>query len=341
MREPATILVYSGLELMGDGFMKLPFLRAIRGSWPDARVTWLAGKGRTVFAGALAPLASFCLDEIIEDAGIGSHAGELFGRPLPGRRFDLILDTQRRLLTTLILRRVGHRVFVSAAANFRFSDRRPPGRPAKPPAMAAQLLDLVRAAAGREPLLTPPPALPEPYRQAALSALPGSMRLLGLVPGAGGRHKCWPLERYVALARQAPLWGAKPVWLLGPEERDWLPELGAASPGALFPLQEERLDQSIAGSPLFTMAVGARLALAVANDCGTAHMLAAADCPLVSLFGPTDAAKFAPSTPDLAVIRAQDFGGEAMALIPLEAVASATSAKLAKLAPLAGRAGSC
>ena len=46
---PETILAYSGLELMGDGFMKIPFLRALRGTWPQARITWLAGAGRTVY----------------------------------------------------------------------------------------------------------------------------------------------------------------------------------------------------------------------------------------------------------------------------------------------------
>ncbi len=50
------ILVYSGLELLGDGVMKLPFVRALRRCWPAARITWLAGKGKTVYAGTLAPL---------------------------------------------------------------------------------------------------------------------------------------------------------------------------------------------------------------------------------------------------------------------------------------------
>src|SRR5205814_624338 len=52
---PMEILVYSGLELLGDGVMKLPFVRALRQCWPAARITWLAGKGKTVYAGILAP----------------------------------------------------------------------------------------------------------------------------------------------------------------------------------------------------------------------------------------------------------------------------------------------
>ena len=39
------ILVYVGLDLVGDGLMKLPFARLLRANWPDARVVWCAGKG--------------------------------------------------------------------------------------------------------------------------------------------------------------------------------------------------------------------------------------------------------------------------------------------------------
>src|SRR5260221_8853 len=52
------ILVYSGLERLGDGVMKLPFVGALRRRWPEARLTWLAGKGTTVYPHPLAPLGA-------------------------------------------------------------------------------------------------------------------------------------------------------------------------------------------------------------------------------------------------------------------------------------------
>jgi ADP-heptose:LPS heptosyltransferase len=319
--------------------MKIPFLRALRGTWPQARITWLAGAGRTVYAGPLRPLVAPYLDEIIEEAGIGLGPLELLRRPLAGRRFDVVIDTQRRVLTTLILKRARHRTFVSGAAGFRLSDRRPPGPYSKPAAMVEQLLDLVRAAAGQAPALAPPPTLPEPYEAAARAALPEGEIYLGLVPGAGGRQKCWPRERYVALAREAAARGWRPAFVLGPSERDWLAALREAAPAARFPLQDRAVPAELAPSPLFTVAVGQCLALAVTNDCGTAHMLAAAGTPLVSLFGPSAPRKFAPSTPDLTVIRAQDFGGEAMAAIPLAAVLAAVARKLPAHPPRATASG--
>jgi ADP-heptose:LPS heptosyltransferase len=52
-------------------------------------------------------------------------------------------------------------------------------------------------------------------------------------------------------------------------------------------------------------------------------MLAAAGVPLVSLFGPTAPEKFAPATRRSLILRAQQFGGEEMAAIPVEPVMAA------------------
>jgi ADP-heptose:LPS heptosyltransferase len=314
------LLVYSGLELMGDGVMKLPFVRALKQAWPGARVTWLAGKGRTVFAHELAPLVADALDEVIEDAGVGSRAAELLHRPLAQRRFDLVIDTQRRVLTTLILRRLRTRVFVSGAARFLLSDRRPPRGYERPQRLLDQMLDLIAVAGGAAVAPSVDLALGLPWRDAALTALPPGPIYIGIAPGAGGAHKQWPRERFVALAQAQIRAGRGVVILLGPDERGWYAELHAQLPDALFPLQDARIAPELAATPLYTIALGQQLAVAVANDSGAGHLLAAAGCPLVSLFGPSSAAKFAPTARRLEVVAAQRFGGEAMAAIPLAAV---------------------
>jgi len=323
------ILAYSGLELIGDGVMKLPFVRALRQRWPEARITWLAGKGRTVYAHELAPLTEPLLDEIIEAAGIGSRAAELLRRPLPGRRFDLVIDTQRRVLTTLILRRLRSRCFVSGAANFLLSDKRPPRGYERPARLIDQLLDLVLVAGGTRVAPDFDLALGPPWRDAAAMALPPGPVYVGLAPGAGGAHKRWPRDRFVALAETQAQQGRSVAVLLGPDERDWIEPLRDALPSALFPLQDPRIDAGVAASPLFTMAAGDRLAVAVANDSGTGHLLAASGCPLVSLFGPTPAAKFAPAARRLVLIEAQRFGGSEMTDIPIAAVSDAVEHCLA------------
>ena len=313
--------------------MKIPFLRALRGTWPQARITWLAGKGKSVYASVIKPLAAAYLDEVIEHGGIRTDIVAMLSRPLSRRHFNLVIDTQRHFRTTFVLRRVHHGKFVSGAADFWLSDIKPRGRYRKPPLMIDRLLDLVRIASGDAPTFAPAPKVLPEYDAAARLALPDGEIYIGLVPGAGGIHKCWPRGRYEMLARHVGKLGARAVFLLGPMERPWVDALRAAVPEARFPLQDERISEAIATSPLYTLATGKRLALAVTNDCGTAHILAAAETPLLSLFGPSVSAKMAPATPDLTVIRAQDFGSDSMDAISLAAVSSALERKLSLLTP--------
>jgi ADP-heptose:LPS heptosyltransferase len=322
-----SILIYVGLDRMGDGLMKLPFVRAVRGAWPEARVTWLAGKGASVYAGRLAPLVQGLIDEVIQEAGVGLAARELLSRPLPGRRFDLVLDTQRRVLTTLILKRVRHDVLVSGTAGYLLSDRRPHHRHGKPASMIRQLMELVEVAAGVS-IDTPmtPLAIPEAVSERASRRLPPGPTYVGLAPGAGDSRKCWPLERFVESAAALIADGLSPVWFLGPDEQDLQTPLAAALPDALFPLADGHDD------PLTTVAIAHRLAVAVANDSGNGHLFAAADCPLVSLFGPTSAAKFAPMASRLEIVEARSFGGESMSAIPTGAVVDAVRRQLRRAA---------
>jgi ADP-heptose:LPS heptosyltransferase len=317
------ILVYSGLELLGDGIMKLPFVRALRRSWPDARITWLAGKGKTVYADALRPLVRDCLDEVIEDAGIGSVARELLHRPLPGRRFDLVLDTQRRVLTSLIVRRIASRCFVSGAAGFLLSSRKPPRAYRKPPAMVRQLFDLIEIASGVPPVADFALRLDDRWADAARHLLPAGPVYVGIAPGAGGAHKRWPLDRFLALAQAQIAAGRLPVFLLGTDEAGWQTEIADVVPSALFPLQHERMSRGGPPSPLLTIAIAQRLAAAIANDSGTGHLIAASGRPLVSLFGPTRAEKFAPCAAHLEIVDAVTFGSSAMDAIPLAAAEDA------------------
>jgi ADP-heptose:LPS heptosyltransferase len=258
---PDSVAVFSYEEIIGDGLYKLPFVRALRAAWPSARITWITTR-RTVYAGKLQPVMDGLIDEFRQDSGIGrSPAGIIL--PLPWReRFSVIIDTQTTLWRTLTLRRLPHGLFISPAANFRLSDRK---------------------------------------------------------PGAGKRFKCWPLDRFIAVAAAQAERGRVPVFILGPDELEWLAPIREAVPSALFPEQ----DKAIWGegfTPLRTIALARRFTAALANDSGVSHMFGAADAPLITLFGPTPAEKFQPKVTLGGVITAQEFGGEAMTDIPVQSV---------------------
>ena len=148
--------------------------------------------------------------------------------------------------------------------------------------------------------------------------------------GAGGRAKCWPLDRFIALARRQEERGRVPVFLLGPQEEAWEAPLRAAVPRARWPLQSDEAKARFQCSPLLTVALGRCLGAAISNDSGTGHMLALSGVPLISLFGPTRPDKFAPLTPRLTLLTAQAWGGGAeMERIPVLAVDTALETALA------------
>ncbi|WP_207462468.1 glycosyltransferase family 9 protein [Azospirillum sp. SYSU D00513] len=326
------LAVFSQGELIGDALTKVPFIRALRGLYPDRRIVWVTTND-THLATTLRPMMDGLIDEFLPATGLGAGRLDLL-RPLPaalaGRRFSVVLDTQTKLWVTLLLRRLPRDLFVSRAAGFRLSDRRPAAGYRRPPHIVDRLIDLAEIASGRKAVLDrAAPRLPAEFLEDARRLLPDGGAYVGLAPGAGSRVKCWPLDRYIAVAKAQAERGRTPVFLLGPAELEWMDPLRAAVPGALFPLQ----DPSLAGaapSPLRTIAVAGRLGAAIANDSGVSHMVALADVPLLTLYGPTDAAKFSPKVARGRSIAAQSFGGDSMDRIPVEAVLAALEGLIAR-----------
>lgn len=320
---PRRIGVFSYQEVIGDGLYKVVFLRALRRAFPGAELTWMTTRD-TVFARALAPVAAPLLDRVVEHSGIGTAPREALRRPPGLGPFDLLLDTQALLWRTLSAWRVPHRRFLSVA----FLRRGLGGEPIGPHALDRLFALLEAATDETAPRDLSPLRLPPALVGAALAALPDGAPRLALAPGAGGVQKCWPLDRFLALARLQAARGRQPVFLLGPQEAAWRDRIAAAVPGALFPEGHPAFSGTPAG-PLRAVAVAARCAAGVANDAGPGHMIAASGVPLLSLFGPTSPAKFRPVAARSAVVRAQDHGGREMTAIPVEAAAAALETLLA------------
>jgi len=166
-------------------------------------------------------------------------------------------------------------------------------------------------------------------RDAARRLLPDGPDYVGFAPGSGGPPKCWPLERFIEVAKNQAAQGRVPVFLLGPKEVDWLGEIRAGVPGALFPLQEPWAAEAFVFSPYLTMALAARIGAALSNDSGAGHMLCVGGAPVIILYGVTRPDKFMPMTDRLTIVRAQDFGGAEMHHIPVDAATAALEAALA------------
>jgi len=315
--------VYVGVDLIGDALIKLPFARALRSAFPEHEIIWAAGDGQSAFAHELAGMTRGLIDKVLENTGTG-HA---LAARLSDRRINLLIDTQSRVRTTRALRRLKPDVFISRAARLLFSDVRPGFTKRRPKRLIDRLLQLVTLAAGKQVSEDAPISLPEETRQHAAELLPAGPKYVAIIPGAGGRHKIWPLDRHVVIAQNLLARGYQPVVILGPAETKIYAAIKEFLPQAKFPLQ----DAQLAGLTLsceLTIALAERCVAGLAADCGGGHLLAAAGLPLVSLFGPTNSEKLAPRTKKLCVLTAQSWNSSDMQAIPSHAVQDALTSIL-------------
>ena len=314
-----TVLIYSMGEVIGDGLIKLPFIAGLRAAFPDARISWCAAKGETVYTSALKGVVAGYVDEVILEGSNGAAPLDSlpWRKPFGGRKFDLVIDTQENLRRSGVARRgaapneKGGR-FVSAARQARTQ-----GWPVAVTDRLARLLSLATDGQGAPgPLvLADPDAL-----KAAEALLPAGPTYVGLAPGAGGQDKRWPLEHYLDLARRIAAKGWTPVFFFGPDEGDDAAIAAREIPQALQP--ERNRSDGFAGvkGPLLVIALAGRLAAGVANDAGPGHMLAAGGARLLSLQQDRrKSVKFRPAARRLEMLVAEDYGS-GMGALPVDAV---------------------
>lgn len=316
---PIAVLV--DREGLGDSLLKMPFLRAIARAWPGRPIWWIASH-QTSMAHELAPFVRPLIAEVIEHAALTRPPLPVIGRLRKLPPFELVFDSRTRGLTVLLARLfLSHRGFYCCLPGYLFSSRRPPGRFARPRGIAARMLSLADAAIGGPADWEGGLALSDEARAFAAACLPEGPTYVGLAPGSREARKNWPLPRFAALAEKLAASGRTPVVFIGPQEQAIRDELQRAAPSAIFP-DTPRLELAVA--------VAGRLAAAVANDSGIGHLLAATQTPLVSLFGPTEVARWAPFTRRGIVVSAKEFGGTTMEDIPVDAAFSAVERLLAQ-----------
>jgi heptosyltransferase-2 len=147
-----------------------------------------------------------------------------------------------------------------------------------------------------------------PQQQAAADARLRSLDQAGIegkpliafnAGATNSRAKCWPPERYAALAdRLIESFGARIVLLGAASERDSARAVvdRMARPGAI----------NLAGETTMCELIGLLDAcdLLVSNDTGPAHIAAALGRPTLTLFGPTNEFETAPTGPRAELLRA-------------------------------------
>lgn len=295
------------LSALGDFILSIASFQAIRAHHPTADITLLTTAPFQAMA-----RASGCFDSVWTDKRPAwwQPGGWLaLKRQLAGGGFERAYDLQRsdrsggyfRLLPNPKPEWVG----TIAAASHRYVM---PGGPVRH--ICEREADQL-ALAG-----VPRPGLPDlSFLTADLGPLDLPANYALLVPGGSAHRpgKRWPADHYAGLARHLLATDQTPLLLGAAAEQAEIQAIVAAAPGARDLCGKTSLEA--------LAALGREATLAVGNDTGPMHLIAAAGAPSLVLYSQdSDPAKIAPRGPGVATLRRERLGDlgleEVLAALP-------------------------
>ena len=276
----AKVLVIK-LSAIGDFVLAFPAFERIRGAHPGARITLLTTPPFEALA-----LASPFFDHVETDGRPASPLAWLaLIRRLRRERYDRVYDLQTNDRTNLIFQmlRPFPPAWSGAAAGCALPHRNRERMTMHTlERQAEQLRDAgIWPQAPIAPLSAPAPDLSwilagtaPPRAIAALTRRPLAL----LAPGSSAHRlqKRWPVERYAALAATLEAMGFDVLVIGGLQEAELAHVIQARATRV----------RDLTGRTDFAQlaALGARAAIAVGNDTGPTHLIAAAGAPTIALF---------------------------------------------------------
>ncbi len=316
---------------VGDAVMCIPALAAVRARWPEAHIAILA---RPWVADIYAE--QNLSNQLIHFDHKGRHAGiagvERLARELRAEKFDTALLLQNAFEAAWIAWRAGIPERIGYARDGRgwlLTKAIPVLRHGEIPSHETHYyLELVRRAnmaaesnkpprSALEPSNVPEIRLrvsPEKVTTAESLLAQAEANILGsgpwpaghsapmfrvaLAPGAAyGSAKCWPTDRYAALAdRLISEFHASVILFGSPGEREVAERIAAQMRHRPVMLAGQT---SIGDLP----ALLSRCRIFIGNDSGAMHVAAAVGLPVVAIFGPTDPFGTSPATEQLSLVQ--------------------------------------
>jgi lipopolysaccharide heptosyltransferase III len=295
-------ILFIASNRVGDAVLSTGLLDHLIRQHPDARITVACGRPA---AGVFERMPCRERTLVIDKQPWKRHWLPLWAWAA-ARRWDLVVDIRGSALAYMVWarrravmrRRAGHKI--------------------------AELAAVLRLAEPPAPVVW---TAPEDERRVA-ALLPADRPIIALGPTANWPPKIWPPARFADLFHrltEGPLPGAVPVVLGGPGEA----ERALAAP--LLELLPEAIDLCGALSLAEAAACLRRARFFAGNDSGLMHLAAAAGTPTIGLFGPTDAAVYAP-VGRFAIAVCAPAGGT-MDSLSTDTVVEAACALLARTAP--------
>jgi lipopolysaccharide heptosyltransferase II len=329
-RAPARVLVVR-LERIGDLLMAFDALADLRSQLPAAHIDLVVGSWNTGLAlamGVADQVETLDAPWMVRGGVARSTWRQVVAHALGWRerRYDLAINFEPDIRSNLLLalsgarRRVGfftggggavltHATPYEPTAHTRDNARRLvqvalTGYPADantPQCLEPHPSPGLENAPGEPSDVTTRLGIPEAARDAARRILGAAWdsTCIGIHASGGRPIKQWHLDRFAEVATSLARSHDATIVLTGIEDdRTMVRAVRDAIPGDV-----RVVDVSGQPSLLELAAIIERLALLVTGDTGPMHLAAAVGTPVVAVFGPSDPARYAPSTANARVVR--------------------------------------
>ena len=300
------------LSALGDIVHALPVLNALGKAFPAAEIDWVV---EASYAATLALAAGLHRRVIVRATANAESPDSIAFAGLPGyvraagylrsRRYDAALDLQGLLKSAVWARASGaRRVIGFDRAGLReplaaslYSETVKPDVSGHVIRKNLSILQALGLEAGSTELTVQPVASAGMIK--AIQTAGGSNGYIVINPGAAWPNKCWPPDRFGAVAKALrDRTGLHSLVSWGPKERALAEAVSMASGGAAAPAPPTSIPD--------LAALMRSAALAISGDTGPLHIAAAVGTPIVGLFGPTRPERNGPWEPRDEVLSKSD-----------------------------------
>ena len=283
------ILIYNSGDGLGDSIQLFPLLISLKGHFRKAKFYYL-GAHTNHFDGRL---KEYNINLETVNLNLKYFGFRWWHLLLANKRasnkafgkFDLIIDLQTKFRNSLILKRIPHHLFYSRTLNGFFSSK-------KIRSNSLNHLDNLSLFIEEDiiKLDFKVNKLPKEILREAKKLLPDSNYVgFSITQGNEYRKKSWSIYKFTSLANKILSKNKIPVFFIEKNKIDLIEKIKNQVPSAIFPELNSNLS-----CPALVTALASRLSTAVSIDNGIMHMMSLANIPMIVLFGPTNANKFAP-----------------------------------------------
>ncbi len=309
------ILIFSNGEKIGDGLIKLPFIHEVRRRFVKSKIHWMTNKGTTVYNSRLKHIASQYIDVIYESVNLSPFFWNKISNKynFENLKFDCIIDTQKAVLRTIALKRIGNKMFISNSASGFFSSKKLRNKEKFRRYYLEDLfdlLDLIKPGENKDYFKFD---IPLKLKNCLSNLFEKNKKYIGYAPGAGEKNKIWNISNYIKVIKYFENKNFKSVFFLGPDDIELKKKIKQEFPNGFFP---EDLITDFSG-PEVVMGCTQYLNVALSNDSGVSHMLSTNYCSLIKLFGPKNSLKFTPNISKIKTLSSEKYNSDDINLIPV------------------------